>query len=327
MAQSTQGNNRGAIGDQGGGDLAALARAIVDANAEAAEERRRTRRKLVRWRIGALVVVALIALAVFLAPGDPRNAPHVARVTVAGVILDDPERDALLASLADDDDVRAVIIRIDSPGGSTAGGEAIYAAIRALAEEKPVVAVMSETAASAAYIAALATDHIVARGNTLTASIGVIYTAPNVNEALDSVGISVVELRSGALKARPSPFQPTDAASLAHAQELVDETFAWFRDLVAERRSVRPALLAEIADGRVMTGRMALDSGLVDAIGGEGAAIDWLAEARGVDAELPVFDHAVDEGAGVFDFLGSIVGAEPSLSRAFGGPKLWSVVD
>lgn len=305
--------------------MTALAEAIVAANAGAAAERQRYRRKLMRWRLGAaILVIGAIVYAVATGAADPRMKPHIARVAISGVIVDDPERDALFATLGRSDDVKAVILRIDSPGGTTVGGEAIYESIRRLAERKPVVALMGETAASGAYIAALAADHIVARGNTLTASIGVIYTAPNFDAALDSLGVDVLEVRSGALKAAPSPFAPTNPETLAYLEGLIDETHLWFRDLVAERRQLPVARMNELADGRVMTGRMAFDAGLVDAIGGEQVALDWLRDARGVDTELPVVDHKLDDGSGLAAAIRGALGEAQGFSRVIGGPSLWS---
>lgn len=257
-------------------------------------ERRRIRRRLAFWRI--LAIIALLAVAIVLVPRPKlgKGGEHVARVTIDGVIFDDPDRDKLLAKLAAEKDARALILRINSPGGTVAGSEALYQAIRDIAATKPVVAVMTEAAASGGYLAAIAADHIVARATTLTGSIGVVAEAPNVTGLLANLGVEVMRVKSAPLKAEPSVLTPPAEGAIAAQQDLIDDTFAWFRDLVAERRELDPAQLAEVTDGRAFTGRQALDLGLIDTIGGEDEARAWLDSARAVPAGLEVRDWTWD---------------------------------
>jgi protease-4 len=292
------------------------------------EERRRKWRRSAFWR--GFAVAAVIALAVGFLGSDAIHATqdHVARFEVAGLITDDPERDAQLAELAEDGSVRAVVLRINSPGGTTAGSEALYAAIRGVAGRKPVVAVLGEVAASGGYITALAADHIVSRGNTLTGSIGVIMEYPDLTGVMDRLGIGIETVRSSELKAEPSPFRPTNPAARARDAALVAESFAWFRGLVGERRGLSGGALDAVANGGVFTGRVALDNGLVDAIGGEQQAFDWLESREAGLADLPVRDWEVDRDEpllaqliGIFGPSGGILG-EISLR---GGPKLYSL--
>ena len=130
-------------------------------------ERRRLCRQVTWWRVlAAVVAVALIALAAYRG-GHTRFGPYIARLNVDGMIVDDPARDRALRELRDDNDVAALIVRIDSPGGTFAGSEALFRALRAVAERRPVVAVMAETAASGGYMTAIAADHIIAREGTM----------------------------------------------------------------------------------------------------------------------------------------------------------------
>lgn len=189
------------------------------------------------WRGFLVAVVIAGAIALFAASGEaPHLGEQVARVEVDGMILDDLKRDALMRDIAEAGNVKAVILRINSPGGSTAGSEALFASIREIAEKKPVVAVLSELAASGGYVAAIAADHIVARGNTLTGSIGVILEYPNVTALMAKLGVAYETVRSSELKAEPSPFRPTNPAARAIDQAMIDDSFAWFRGLVGERR-------------------------------------------------------------------------------------------
>ncbi|MDP9139045.1 MAG: S49 family peptidase, partial [Pseudomonadota bacterium] len=173
-------------------------------------DRRRLRRRLSFWRAGAVVagVVALLALMVGSGSGILKYYDHVARVRIDGFISGDEPTLKLFKDLADNERVRAVVMHVDSPGGTTVGAEALYEAVRKVAAKKPVVAVMDTVAASGGYATAVAADHVVARGNTITGSIGVIFQWPDVSKLMDTIGVKVEELKSGELKAEPTPFKP-----------------------------------------------------------------------------------------------------------------------
>ena len=294
------------------------------------EERRRKWRRSAFWRgfLVAFVLAAVVAVVLGSRAIETRSA-HVARYEVTGIIADDADRDRMLAELAEDDAVKALVVRINSPGGTTAGAEALYAALRAVADRKPVVAELAEVAASGGYVAAIAADHIVARGNTLTGSIGVIMEYPDLTGIMSRLGIGLETVRSSELKAEPSPFRPTNPAARARDEALVAESFAWFRDLVGERRNLEGAALDAVANGAVLSGRLALDAGLVDEIGGEPQAIAWLDSRDGALAGLPVRDWEVQrkEGSLAGRLLGSIAttgGILGEISRLT-GPKLYSL--
>ncbi|WP_339951240.1 signal peptide peptidase SppA [uncultured Albimonas sp.] len=285
------------------------------------------------WRLFALAVLglAIYAAATTEAATVARGGPHVARFDVTGVITADPARDALLRELAADPSVAAVMIRIDSPGGTVAGSEALYEAIRAVAEAKPVVAQMEEVAASGGYIAAIAADHIVARGNTLTGSIGVVKQEVDARGLLDTLGVAITERRSDVFKARPSPFSDTPPEVDAWEEELLDDAYQWFRALVAERRGLAGAELDDAANGRAFSGRQALARGLIDEVGGPEAALDWLA-ANGVAKDLPVRQAEVERERD--SWLGRFLGLDASelalagtqLKRLTSGPRFYSIL-
>lgn len=261
-------------------------------------ERRRRRRQSLGWKVVAvLAVTALLAVLAVGAPDKMLDAggqsalfdgEHVARVDVGGLIIEDRWRDQMLKDLADDDKVRAVIVTINSPGGTVVGGETLYLGLRALAAQKPVVAVMGSTATSAAYMTAIGTERIFAREGTLTGSIGVIMQTADVTGLLDKLGMKPETIRSGPFKAQPNPMEPLSDEARAHIQGVVMDMHAMFRDMVAERRGFSTTEAMKLADGRVFTGRQALKIGLIDAIGGEADAQDWLVESEGLAADLPV---------------------------------------
>lgn len=315
----------------GGDGLSAVAALLREQQAQHDAERRRLRRRVFWWRLAAILLVATAVIAA-LAGDDEASGDRIARVEIDGVITDDKKRDAMLDSIAEDDAVKALILRINSPGGTTVGGEALYRSVRAVSEKKPVVAVMGEVAASAAYMTAIACDRIIARGNSITASVGVIFAAPNFHRAIDSLGIEMIEIKSGAQKAEPSPFHPVDEAKLAAERDLVAESFEWFLGLVRERRGLNPQQIAVVRDGRILNGRMALDQRLIDEIGDENDAVNWLETEKGVEKDLPIVDRKPNESepgllARLVDNLFGGASVFSAASRLRPHPQLLSTTD
>ncbi len=268
---------------------------MLDADAIVAN--RQMHRRLGVWRIIA-VLAAASALAVLVLWGTDadgglrRFSDHIARVRIEGLITGERRTIELLEKLAEAKRVKAVIIHIDSPGGTTAGSEAIYEAIRKIAKDKPVASVMGTVAASGGYITAIATDHIVARGNTITGSIGVIFQWAEVSQMLDKLGIKMEEIKSGELKAEPNMFNPITKKVREVTEALVQDSYRWFVKLVAERRQLPQAAAERLADGRVYSGRQAVENKLIDAIGGQEQAKAWLVAEKQIDADLKVIDWA-----------------------------------
>jgi protease-4 len=270
-------------------------------------DRRRLKRQLGLWRTLAIVIaVALVAVAVGRFTGI-RNQDHISRLVVENIIFDDLRRHKALKRIAADASVKALIVRIDSPGGTVVGGEALYRSLRKIGETRPVVAVLGQVATSAGYMVALAADYIVAREGTITGSIGVILQTTEITGLLDKLGISTEAIKSGPLKAVPSPLERMTPEARKSTQVLVDDIFRMFLAMVAERRKLSPAEVEKLADGRVLTGRMARDKRLVDAIGGEAEALAWLKAEKGIDIGLPVRDVKVRrEVADWLEYLGSL---------------------
>lgn len=271
-------------------------------------DRRRMRRKLTFWRAAAvlLVIAVVVGGAVVFASGRSGIAGgpggSIARVTIEGLIRGNRQRVEALERLASSD-AKAVIVRVNSPGGTVAGSEELYDSITRLKAKKPVVVVIDGLAASGGYIAAMAADRIVARQSSIVGSIGVIFQYPNVTELLKTVGVQVEAIKSTPLKAAPSGYEPTSPEARAAVEALVKDSYAWFRGLVAERRKLDPALLQQVADGRVFTGRQAVELKLIDALGDEQAALDWLAKEKGIDAKTPVRDFRLNPRFGDLPFL------------------------
>ncbi|TMJ36329.1 MAG: signal peptide peptidase SppA [Alphaproteobacteria bacterium] len=272
--------------------------------AELIIDRRRLKRRLTFWRVASIILFIGGLLALASASGGfdfSKRIDHIARVKITGLITGDQPTLDLLADIAKADHVKGLIIRIDSPGGTTAGSEAIYEAIRKIAKDKPVAAVMDTIAASGGYITAIAADHIVARGNTITGSIGVIFQWAEVSKLLETIGVQMQEIKSGDLKAEPSPFKPLSEKAREVSNLMVQDSFAWFTGLVAERRRLPLDRVKILSDGRVYTGRQAVAEKLIDELGGEDKAVDWIKKEKKLSADIAVKDwEAPAEDRGIF---------------------------
>jgi protease-4 len=260
-------------------------------------DRRRLRKQITFWRVVAFAVAALaiILLGLRFAGKAGFAQEHIARLSISGMITGDADTLKLLREVADSHAVAAVLT-IDSPGGTTEGSEVLYDEIRRLAAKKPVVAVVGTMAASGAYIAALGADRIFVRGNSIVGSIGVLMEFPNVSGLMDKVGVKLESIKSSPLKAAPNGMEPTSEAAHDAIASLIADSFAWFKDLVKERRQMSDEELARVDDGRVFTGRQGVPLKLVDAIGGEREAIAWLQTEKGVKKGLPVRDWKPETG-------------------------------
>lgn len=287
-------------------------------------DRRRLRRGLSLWRSLAIAGLALaIGTLAFGSDAfkDLAAEKQIARIAIEGTILEDREQLAMLKKLKESKAVQGVIVFVNSPGGTTTGGEALFEALRDVAKTKPVVAQFGTVAASAGYIVGLGTDYIVARGNTITGSVGVIAQWPEFSDLLAKVGVKVNEVKSGELKAQPSPFATPDPAAIKVMQEMIDDGFRWFISLVETRRGIKAADLPGLEKGRVFSGRAAVEAKLVDEVGGEPEARRWLEDKRGVAKDLDIIDWKPVSG----DFWGLGASSSASLPERF-AVAAWSRV-
>jgi protease IV len=270
-------------------------------------DRRRIRRKLTFWRVAAalIAIAAIVTIGLIAAPGGGgalTASGSIARINIEGLIRSNFDRVEALEQL-EKSKAAAVIVHINSPGGTTAGSEQLYDALVRLKAKKPVVVVVEGLAASGGYITAIAADHIVAQQSSLVGSIGVLFQFPNFTELLKTVGVKVEEVKSSPLKAAPNGYEPTSPEARAALDSLVKDSYAWFRGLVKARRGMDDALLDKVADGRVFTGRQAVELKLVDQLGDEKTAVAWLVAQKGVKADLPVRDYKLSPRFGDLTFL------------------------
>src|SRR5205807_7670614 len=185
----------------------------------------------------------------------------------------------------------------------TSGAEQLYDSLMRLKEQKPIAVVVDGLAASGAYVTAIAADHIVAQETSLVGSIGVLFQYPNVGDLMKTLGIKVEEIKSSPLKAAPNGFEPTSPEARAAIESIVKDSYAWFRDLVQERRHLDAAALDRVADGRIFTGRQAVELKLIDQLGDEQAALEWLAKEKSIDPKLRIVDWQLKSRFGDLGFL------------------------
>ena len=270
-------------------------------------DRRRMRRKLTFWRVATVLiaVIAIVGVAAFAAirSGVTGGATSgIARITIEGLIRTNQDRVEALDRLGRSS-AKAVIVHINSPGGTTAGAEQLYDALVQLRSKKPMVVVVDGLAASGAYIAAMSSDHIIAQQSSLVGSIGVLFQYPNVADLLKTVGVKVEEVKSSPLKAAPNGFEPTSPEARAALESIVKDSYAWFKGIVAERRHLVDAALDTVSDGRVFTGRQGLELKLVDELGNEQTAREWLAKEKNIDIKTPVRNYQLSPRFGDLPFI------------------------
>jgi protease-4 len=254
-------------------------------------DRRRLKRQISVWRLAAILTALGAILAAVSHLGRPLwDGGYVGRFAVTGVITDDPPRLEALRRAASDPGLKALVVRIDSPGGTVVASEELHRQLRAIGARVPVVAVLGQTAASGGYMVALGADRIFAREGTITGSIGVLMQTADVTGLLQKLGVAMEQIKSAPMKAVPNPFEPLTDEGRRAVRAVIDDTHAMFVAMVAERRALSTEAAGRLGDGRVHTGRQALALGLVDALGGEEAAVEWLDNARAVPAGLPLRD-------------------------------------
>lgn len=274
--------------------------------------RKKLKKQILFWRTFA--VLAVIALIIFQFGNFDtiKDKNHIAVLNVSNIITDNPKRSKALIKVANDDLIKALIVNIDSPGGTVVGGEALYLHLREVSSKKPVVAVISDLATSAGYMTAIAADKIFARQSSITGSIGVIIQTTDITVLLDKIGIKPEAIKSSPLKAQPSPLEPMSNKTRSATRLVVEDIFNMFIDMVSTRRNMNRQTVKKLADGRIYTGRQAVKNGLIDAIGGEKEALNWLSSAKNIDKYLPLkllrFDEEESFLKKILDrFLGKIL--------------------
>ena len=280
------------------------------------------------WIIGGLIVVCLAVFAIFtlmfifgLAWRNDfqvsSGGDKIAVVELSGVIYSSKGTVKQLESHCKNRSIKAIIFRIDSPGGGVAASQEIYEAVKRVRQSgKPIIASMGSVAASGAYYAAIGADSIMANLGTTTGSIGVIAEIPNISRLLDKIGVNFTVIKSGRFKDTGSPYRELSAADKKYLQGWIDDAFNQFVDAVTIERGLPRDKVVELADGRVYTGLQAFKAGLVDTLGTFQDAVKLAANMAGIKGEprlvwprprrkLTIFDILFSDLSGILHQLGT----------------------
>ncbi|WP_367364144.1 signal peptide peptidase SppA [Candidatus Tisiphia endosymbiont of Nedyus quadrimaculatus] len=262
-------------------------------------ERKQNKLKLRLWKLATilmfivLIVVMIKKFNLTSSEYATTNSNYIATVSIEEIIFEDTKRDKRLEKIIDDDKINALIVNVNSPGGTVVGSEKIYNILRKISAKKPVVIVMGTLAASGGYLISLGGDYIISHNGTITGSIGVIFQTLEVTDLAKTLGITFNNFKSGELKAAPNPTEKVTEAVRQAIMSNVQDTYDYFIELVALRRGLAIEEVKKIADGRIYSGRQALKLKLVDAVGSEDDAIKWLQEVKKIDKDLKVKEFKI----------------------------------
>lgn len=255
------------------------------------------RKRITIWRI--ITFVCLVSV-IFLATTNIFNTDkikkfnnkYVARVSIKNIISSTSFLESKLKGL-EKDEVVAVILDIDSPGGEVVSSERLYSFFRNLAKKKPVVSVIKGLGTSGAYMVAMASDYIISRNTSTVGSIGVVLETEEITELADKIGIKFTNFKSSPLKASPNMFEKITPDVEMVTNQLIDDIYDYFLSIFIERRNIKAIEAQEIANGQVYTGRQALEFGLVDKIGGEEEAIEYLKDNNINMDDVKIYDYDI----------------------------------
>lgn len=279
--------------------------------------------------VGSFVILFLVFFAIGIIrmssdrTGWSGFGDKVAIVEIQGTIDRCEEIVDDLRRYADDNSVKGIVVRINSPGGVVGAAQEIYAEVLRISteERKPIVASMGSVAASGGYYIACGADCIYANPGTLTGSIGVIMQYPVMKDMLDKIGIQFETVTAGEVKDVGSPYQYPDDRDSVVLKRVIEDTHQQFVNVVSERRRMEPDEVVEVADGSLFTGLQAQRRGLVDSLGGLESAIAYLEELSDYGSGLKRIRPEAEEGFTIFDLFGKSATKIINFSDV-GSPKL-----
>jgi protease-4 len=270
--------------------------------------------------IGIVFFVVLYTLGLFKGAGSSLNlGEKIGVVQIEGVIADSREIVDQIDEFSNDDTIRAVVLRIDSPGGGVAPSQEIYQAVHELRKKKRVVASMGSIAASGGYLIATATERIVANPGTITGSISAVMHFADVQELMKKVGVRSSVVKSGKFKDIGSPARKMTTEERQLIQGIVDDIYDQFVQTIAENRKIPLEKINKIADGRIFSGRQALNLKLVDELGGLQDSILLASRLSGIKGKPDVI-YATKKKASLLKYIienmASVVSGEIRRSSA-----------
>ena len=250
-------------------------------------DRIKLKKQLNRWRIIAIIIV-LIAVFGVVFQQKKDFFEYIGRININGMIFQDQERLNKIDSIAQDKKVKALIIHVDSPGGSFVGAESLYHLLKKISKIKPVVVVMGDVAASGGYMVAMAGEYVIAHLGTLTGSIGILSINYEITGLAEKLGINIELFKSSKYKATPNPFEKITPEIQKEVEDRVMKTKELFLKMVLNTRKISKDNIKLIGSGKLFTSHEALNLGLIDAIGNEDVAKQWLVTNKKLDSKLKI---------------------------------------
>ncbi len=276
-----------------------------------------------RTKLTGLMIVLIILAVWGVKTYRELQKPAIGLIKVEGGITTSLESLETIKDYEEDETIKAVLVRIDSPGGVVGPSQEIYQRLLKLKGKKPIIVSMGALGASGAYYIACAADTIYALPGTLTGSIGVLMEFVDVSEGIAKLGIKAGSITSGNLKDAGSPFRPMTEVERAYFKDVIDDTHAQFVEAVAKGRRLPIDKVRELANGRIYTGRQAKNLGLVDRLGGYDQALEEAKRLAGITGEPRIVQPA--EPLGFFELAGRFLDGYAPHSLKTGGGSLRTV--
>ena len=273
------------------------------------------RDQFIRGTIWFSITFILILLLISLPKGKD---DFIAKIHVNDIIINKKKLLNELDNLAQQETLKGMVVSVNSPGGTVVSSQRIYSKLKEFKKKIPVAVSMQEVAASGGYMVSLAGDKIFCHRGTITGSIGVILQSASFRNLFEKIGIDPIIIKSGKMKSSPNPLEEIDDEIKLNITELVNNMYKDFLSLVINSRKLKKSSIESISDGSVFTGQQALELNLVDSIGDENDAIEWIRKKAGLDSDVKVVDIDPEE-----DFLNFFDFPRKTLKNFNGLFALW----
>ncbi len=249
---------------------------------------KKRRSLILRSFLISLFTILLISI-LFLSKS---NNSFIAKLSIDGVIYERKDILKTFDDLFENEKAKGILITVNSPGGTFVSSKEIFDSIMNISNKIPTAVYMKEMATSGGYLVSLGADKIFSNYGTITGSIGVVLQTADLSKLLDKLGINPIVVKSGNLKSVPNPFEEASEQQIEFISEVISQMQDEFINIVKDRRKSSYDVLNLISDGRILTGRQAKELDLIDEIGTEKDAINWLKEQAGIVTDVPVVDFS-----------------------------------
>ena len=247
------------------------------------------------------ILVILLFFTAIVINQNYKKKPFIAKIYLEGMITSESNLVEKIDQLKQKQNLKGILLTINSPGGTFVSSKEIYDTLKFFDENIPVAIYMKEVATSGAYLVSLGADQIFANTGTITGSVGVILQTADISVLLNKIGVSPLVIKSGDLKATPNPLEKTNDEQIKYIKNIVLLMQEEFSKIVKLERELTWDNLEKISDGRIFTGNQAKEINLIDEIGAENDAIDWIKKKAGLDDNIKIIDYAKEDS--FFDFL------------------------